>query len=465
MEFLPHLSGRYSSADPKKEVTVISHTGQKYTMYDEDYYEDPNYYGGAPPPDGWAFQENDGSFTMIEDKHVTDLITRAFCGCRARNRCGDGTATYTIGKFEYKANTLKGQQTNLRTNKTRTLIPLAKHHSAPLPPSSPIPFNPSMMDTVRPHQHMPPTLAADSKWAYENDDNSFTPIEDDTINQLLTDTHTQMQLTTGAMAMVNYFVGSFEYQANLSEMVQINLETGTKRALRPPHQVIVPSSSRYREMSLTKPCLSNNIVEVIVGADMSPTAVLRGLKEYASKHSLDTDVIDQLEAEYMTDLADIAVARAYTDESWVYLHINQLLRSEKFVALRPLAPFVKALCYTLKNTTSNFTHSTFPKSVKRRIKLQPEMAVKQYPVGRLFTWTSFTSTSTLEPSSKFGNVLFDIEYNNHLNDCGLFLEPFSMCGGEYEVLLPPGCKFKVLQVTGGESPTVKLQVLSTEVLA
>eukprot|EP01006_Ploeotia_vitrea_P015940 TRINITY_DN46338_c0_g1_i2.p1 TRINITY_DN46338_c0_g1~~TRINITY_DN46338_c0_g1_i2.p1 ORF type:complete len:453 (+),score=35.14 TRINITY_DN46338_c0_g1_i2:95-1360(+) len=306
-------------------------------------------------------------------------------------------------------------------------------------------------------------------WGVENDKGSFTLIKDETINQLLTDMLNQMKQpghckTSG---VVTYFVGNVEYKANLKQMVQINQQTGTERALREPNQVIVPTTSRKRQICdlVAKPALNLEVIEMIVEADMSPDVVVASLKEYATERKLDMEVVHQLEHDCAHNF-NLAIAKAYTDETWLYKHVNDALRAERTVRLRALAPYVRALCHTLKVEGSDFsaytTTGSCPNTLKRRMKLSNDQ-LRQYKEGKLFTWTSFTSTSTVEPDpQQFGNALFEIDYTDVVHNCSLFMEPFSRSPGEFEVLLPPGCKFKVQSLVGGVHPVVKLKLLSTE---
>eukprot|EP01006_Ploeotia_vitrea_P055303 TRINITY_DN67984_c2_g1_i5.p1 TRINITY_DN67984_c2_g1~~TRINITY_DN67984_c2_g1_i5.p1 ORF type:complete len:226 (-),score=26.10 TRINITY_DN67984_c2_g1_i5:290-943(-) len=209
------------------------------------------------------------------------------------------------------------------------------------------------------------------------------------------------------------------------------------------------------------------ITELIVNVDHSQNAVIDGLKEYATKNNLSTDVIDQLEEDFNSMADGLAVLRAWTAVCWLHEEVNNVLRSEQTVKLRLLAPFVKALCHALKTNESDFTDvaanfpNGLPTTLKRRMKLSPEELQLSYKVNGLFTWTGFVSTSLLNPSLVFGRVLFEIEYNDVLHNSGLFLEHCTQVAGEYEVLLPPGCQFKVKEMRGGLSPVVKLQLLST----
>ena len=99
----------------------------------------------------------------------------------------------------------------------------------------------------------------------------------------------------------------------------------------------------------------------------------------------------------------------------------------------------------------------------------------EYPVDKIFTWNSFTSTSVKKDQPGFGDLLFEIEFDENALDGSLYIRPYSkypgmftpslpphhhpflkhtmwffvlfvFCfTGEFEVLLPPGFMMKVME--------------------
>jgi len=107
----------------------------------------------------------------------------------------------------------------------------------------------------------------------------------------------------------------------------------------------------------------------------------------------------------------------YTTNSWVYKQINDVLRNDS-PSMKVIAPYMNGLMKSyeyLKQIDGFF----FEGVVYRRTKLV-EKDLDFYKPNRQFVWSAFTSTTTtFDPSSNFGDVLFVItippKYKNILS--------------------------------------------------
>jgi len=137
----------------------------------------------------------------------------------------------------------------------------------------------------------------------------------------------------------------------------------------------------------------------------------------------------------------------YTANSWVYQHVNELLREDSS-SLEILAPFMNGLMRSYKFMASSFYYSGV---VYRRTKMS-STGVAFYKPSIQFVWSAFTSTTVdFSTDNSFGDVLFVITIPPPFQHCALILETLSAFPSESEVLLLPNVGFLVNTVTSGSS--------------
>eukprot|EP01006_Ploeotia_vitrea_P043595 TRINITY_DN66747_c1_g3_i1.p2 TRINITY_DN66747_c1_g3~~TRINITY_DN66747_c1_g3_i1.p2 ORF type:complete len:261 (-),score=29.04 TRINITY_DN66747_c1_g3_i1:2035-2817(-) len=251
--------------------------------------------------------------------------------------------------------------------------------------------------------------------------------------------------------IVTYKAGSQTYSANLKELQQKNCNTQVLRSLRPPAWNVVPQAMRCRaDIPSFRKALSADVMGKIAKAKTDANSVEQCLRTYAAAHGLPVGILDLFTQKIPQFGLALSVVWVYTVEEWVYKRVNGALRAEEVLVIAQLAPYISALgaaCQQLKSDFSCLRQSHLPTALYRRLPLHPP-ELKQYQVGETFVWNSFTSTSCFPPAaSEFGSTLFEIEFNQTALAATLFVEPHTAQPGEYEVLIPVGAFFEVVENT------------------
>ncbi|CAF0988053.1 unnamed protein product [Adineta steineri] len=151
--------------------------------------------------------------------------------------------------------------------------------------------------------------------------------------------------------------------------------------------------------------------------------------------------------------------RLYTKESWLYKHVNRVLREgdmSKVDSLGPFCCFVRSYLYSPQNKRLGEI------VVYRVMELSAEdIEMYKKSIGEVKSWLAFSSTSRNKKAIKSfkGNTLFVIEFEGDLSQRypGRDISDLSKYPAEEEVLLYPGADFRVENVeenVGSENRTV-----------
>jgi len=218
---------------------------------------------------------------------------------------------------------------------------------------------------------------------------------------------------------------------------------------------------RHREPPTGRLQPGRRFLSIIPTAPFEFSSILSSLSDYANarKPPLDDIVVQQLKDKfedftYEGHSSETALALSlcwlYTVDSWVYVHVNNLLRDDSSVMIS-VAPFMNGLMKSYKllgNDSSYF----FSGIVYRRTKLTPK-GLEFYKTGMQFIWSAFTST-TVEfcESNNFGDILFVISIPDHMKCYALSLEGVSQFPTEREVLLLPNIGYFVKSISNGPNP-------------
>eukprot|EP01123_Difflugia_compressa_P002913 TRINITY_DN1374_c0_g2_i6.p1 TRINITY_DN1374_c0_g2~~TRINITY_DN1374_c0_g2_i6.p1 ORF type:complete len:141 (+),score=25.67 TRINITY_DN1374_c0_g2_i6:260-682(+) len=120
--------------------------------------------------------------------------------------------------------------------------------------------------------------------------------------------------------------------------------------------------------------------------------------------------------------------------------------------MKHMASYIKGLLISPRLLDDNDIYYTG--RVFRRSKLSSAQA-QFYEKGKLFLWSSFSSTTVqykkdLEANNTFGDTLFVIDIPESLKSHAVLLEKVSTYPEEREVLILPNVSFQVLEVKKGE---------------
>eukprot|EP01006_Ploeotia_vitrea_P043588 TRINITY_DN66747_c1_g1_i1.p1 TRINITY_DN66747_c1_g1~~TRINITY_DN66747_c1_g1_i1.p1 ORF type:complete len:290 (-),score=46.73 TRINITY_DN66747_c1_g1_i1:44-793(-) len=221
-----------------------------------------------------------------------------------------------------------------------------------------------------------------------------------------------------------------------------------KRSLKPASLKLMPQVLMCRtDVPSFRKALDSDVVGAIAEAKTDLQSVQQCLRSYGSAQGLPLGILDHFEYKVPKFGLFPSVVWLYTVDDWVYKRVNNALRAEEDFVIAQLAPYIAALgaaCQTLDSDFSAIGRP--PQTLYRRIPLHtPEL--KKYQVGETFVWNSFTSTSCFPPSEGAfgGGTLFEIEFNQTALGATLFVEPFTNQPSEYEVIIPVGAFFKVVE--------------------
>eukprot|EP01006_Ploeotia_vitrea_P049182 TRINITY_DN67319_c1_g4_i2.p1 TRINITY_DN67319_c1_g4~~TRINITY_DN67319_c1_g4_i2.p1 ORF type:complete len:500 (-),score=94.85 TRINITY_DN67319_c1_g4_i2:134-1633(-) len=286
------------------------------------------------------------------------------------------------------------------------------------------------------------------EWSFENESGGYTNITDAHINNVLSDALKRFTADPTTNPIVTYNANNFTYAADVKKLEQRNCNTNTLRNLRAPGVVHVPPALRCRsDIPSFKTALSATMLTTIKKAPSDTTSVTQSLRDYAKSYQRGEGVLDDFELKCNTPGIGLpaAVVWLYTCDDWVYKDVNRILRAEDTSIIK-LVSFIAALIEAIKVTPSDFVGEGVspPTTLFRYMNVHPP-ELKKYQVGASFVWNSFTSTSCFDTQSQFGSTKFEIQFDNSTLKSTLFVEPFSAIKGEYEVLVPVGTFFEVVQ--------------------
>jgi hypothetical protein len=207
-----------------------------------------------------------------------------------------------------------------------------------------------------------------------------------------------------------------------------------------------PSASRLTEIPV-----DDGVLNPIVGVIESPqlklmTAALQtGVADMDSYAFMAVEKAEELQANGQLgelSLDEAAAIALYTADSSFYGTLNKLLRDRNRAALKPFFPYLR-LMLTARSKLPKHTSAVW-----RGVKGVDLRA--QFPKGKKLYWWAFSSASknvsTLHNPEFCGTsgtrTQFLIEPLH-----GIYIEPFSMVEAEAEVLLFPGTKLEVVDVS------------------
>jgi len=230
---------------------------------------------------------------------------------------------------------------------------------------------------------------------------------------------------------------------------------------KPKSEQATTREERHREPPTARLQPGRRFLSIIPTAPFEFNSILSSLGNYANarKPPLDENVVQKLKDKFEdltyeghnSEMAlSLSLCWLYTINSWVYVHVNELLRDDSSLMVS-LAPFMNGLMKSYKllgNDSSYF----FSGIVYRRTKLSPKR-LEFYKKGMQFVWSAFTST-TVEfcESNDFGDVLFVILVPDHMKCYALSLETVSQYPEEREVLLLPNIGYFVKSISHGSNP-------------
>eukprot|EP01124_Arcella_intermedia_P016352 TRINITY_DN22940_c0_g1_i1.p1 TRINITY_DN22940_c0_g1~~TRINITY_DN22940_c0_g1_i1.p1 ORF type:complete len:430 (-),score=70.89 TRINITY_DN22940_c0_g1_i1:42-1310(-) len=199
-----------------------------------------------------------------------------------------------------------------------------------------------------------------------------------------------------------------------------------------------------------------NFITYVPKAKTDLDSVLNSLHQYADTRSLDANVIERVKGKFSllidkgyftTTALSLTICWAYTMESWIYQHVNTLLRRDG-EDIQILAPFMNGLMQSFKYMDEGWYYSG---TLYRRARIT-EKDIEFYSPKTMFVWSSFTSTRTeFSRDSSFGEVLFIIRIPEDKKPFALRIEKVSDFPEEKEVLVLPNVGFEVLSVKKGVS--------------
>jgi len=234
-----------------------------------------------------------------------------------------------------------------------------------------------------------------------------------------------------------------------------------------PSLTLIPSQTqnqsreeRRREPPTARLQPGHRFLSIIPTSPFDYNLIVSSLQDYANarKPPLDDNVVQKFKDKFEDFTLDghepdkalaLSLCWLYTLESWVYSHINELLRDDSSL-MSTLAPFMNGLMKSYKVLGNDENYSGI---VYRRTKLTPK-GLGFYKKGTQFIWSAFTSTTVeFSPMNNFGDILFVISIPDHMKFYALNLENISSFPTEREVLLLPNIGYRVNSISQGPNAT------------
>ena len=184
-------------------------------------------------------------------------------------------------------------------------------------------------------------------------------------------------------------------------------------------------------------------------------AVARGL--YDSKFYTESRDISKCSNE---QTLNHTIIRQYTSDGGPYSAANRVLRlghNGEDVGQNPLVPWILQLNCAIR-ILPEFLGTTYRGAQMSNAELAC------YTEGKIFIWSSFTSTSKSLKYCADGNVIFEMKPGSafilHDKRAGREIDAISEFPTEEEVLLPMCCGFRVLQITTtGRKTRIRVEIL------
>jgi len=244
-----------------------------------------------------------------------------------------------------------------------------------------------------------------------------------------------------------------------------SLKSPTPQNTLPTKNLQASRLNRRRDPPTANIQPGTNFLNFIPNAPNDKNSILNCLSLWSSQKPEDNDQLLLKEFNHKLSLfsqpqyklsegrsLSFALMWLYTKEAWPYKRINELLRSDS-ILIEYLAPFIKGLINISKHLDPSFY---FSGTVYRATNLSPA-ALGFYKPGTKFIWSAFTSTTTtMDPSGQFGNILFVISIPQSLASYAFNVQSVSDFPNEEEILLPPNVGYVVVAVEnpGGVYSTV-----------
>uniref|UniRef100_A0A6B2KZS0 NAD(P)(+)--arginine ADP-ribosyltransferase n=1 Tax=Arcella intermedia TaxID=1963864 RepID=A0A6B2KZS0_9EUKA len=231
-----------------------------------------------------------------------------------------------------------------------------------------------------------------------------------------------------------------------------------------PKQEHTTRSDRRNESPTSNSQPGSNFLKFIPTAPTDKQSIINSLNQWSSLHPLDSSTLIQNEINYRsenlskslnineeTSLA-LTLLWLYTLEGWPYKRMNELLRSDS-INIQYLAPLMNMLIHSsdiLQHDSNYFYHGVVYRSTRLS-----EKNLSFYQVNTRFIWRAFTSsTTTMEPSGKFGDILFQITIPEKFKKFAINVQLVSDYPDEEEILLLPNVGYIVEAVESTTSPNV-----------
>lgn len=150
------------------------------------------------------------------------------------------------------------------------------------------------------------------------------------------------------------------------------------------------------------------------------------------------------------------LVRLYTMETPLYHEMNAALRNDDLEKMKYFGAYIKELRDVFLTDHVDQIISPYTGTLWRGVSIpNVEEILRHYQPGKIFVWPAFTSTTTNKNVAMgFGNIVFEMRCfppegtydDEEWEYAPASVQEYSAFPSEGEILFPPNCKFKVLEV-------------------